>query len=80
LYDTFGEQGGFGLVDTLSSFALFDDDPARINTLMSQLQKVTPELMHKTAQEYLRPTNRTILVVEPKSPPAAKQPATAPQP
>jgi zinc protease len=79
LYDTFGQQGGFGLVDTLSSFALFDDDPARINTLMSELQKVTPELMQKTAQEYLRPTNRTILILEPKAPQPAAQPADAPK-
>ena len=26
--------------------------------------KVTPELMLETAKEYLRPTNRTILVLE----------------
>jgi zinc protease len=71
LYDTFGQQGGFGLVDLLASFALFDDNPARVNTLVSQLEKVTPELLQKTAQEYLRPTNRTILVVEPKAQAAA---------
>jgi zinc protease len=58
---------------------LFDDDPARINTLMSELQKVTPELMQKTAQEYLRPTNRTILILEPKAPQPAAQPADAPK-
>jgi zinc protease len=80
LYDTFGQQGGFGLVDILSSFALFDDNPARVNTLMSQLEKVTPELMQKTAQEYLRPTNRTVLVVEPKPQQPAAQPAAAPKP
>jgi predicted Zn-dependent peptidase len=28
---------------------------------------VTPELIQKTAREYLRPTNRTILTIEPKS-------------
>jgi zinc protease len=71
LYDTFGQQGGFGLVDILASFALFDDNPARVNTLVSQLEKVTPELLQKTAQEYLRPTNRTVLVVEPKTQAAA---------
>ena len=67
LYDTFGQQGGFGLVDILASLALFDDNPARVNTLVSQLGKVTPELLQRTAQEYLRPTNRTVLVVEPKT-------------
>jgi len=67
LYDTFGQQGGFGLVDILASFALFDDNPARVNTLAGELEKVTPELLQKTAAEYLRPTNRTVLVVEPKA-------------
>ena len=71
LYDTFGQQGGFGLVDILASFALFDDNPARVNTLVAQLEKVTPELLQKTAQEYLRPTNRTVLVVELKPADAA---------
>ncbi len=65
MYDTFGQQGGFGLVDILASFALFDDNPGRVNTLAGELEKVTPELLQKTAQEYLRPTNRTVLVVEP---------------
>ena len=67
LYDTFGQQGGFGLVDILASLALFDDNPGRVNTLAGELEKVTPELLQKTAAEYLRPTNRTVLVVEPKA-------------
>jgi zinc protease len=71
LYDIFPQQGGFGLMDILASFALFDDNPARVNTLVSQLEKVTPELLQKTAQEYLRPTNRTVLVIEPKTQAAA---------
>ena len=49
MYDTFGQQGGFGLVDILASFALFDDNPGRVNTLAGELQKVTPELLQKTA-------------------------------
>jgi len=59
LYDNLGEIGGLGVVDLLASFALFDDDPARINTLESHFDAVTPELLQKTAQEYLRPGNRT---------------------
>jgi zinc protease len=58
---------GFGAADLMASFALFDNDPARINGLEGELMKVTPELIQKTAQEYLRPTNRTILVVKTKS-------------
>ncbi len=65
LYDTMTQFGGFGLMDLLSSFALFDDDPARINSLVPQFDQVTPELIQKTAQEYLRPTNRTVVIVQP---------------
>ena len=67
LYDNMGGFFGFGRADLLASFALFDDNPARINALEQELLKVTPELILKTAQEYLRPTNRTVLMVEPKS-------------
>ena len=78
LYDAFGTQGGFGLMDILASFALFDDNPGKVNTLATELGKVTPELLQKTAAEYLRPENRTVLVVEPKV--AAAEPATGAKP
>lgn len=67
LYDNVGGFFGFGRADLLASLALFDDNPARINSLESEFKKITPELMLKTAQEYLRPANRTVLVLEPKS-------------
>ena len=73
LYNTLGGNGGIGLADLLCSFALFDDNPARVNTLESEFRKVTPELIQKTAQEYLRPGNRTVLIDEPKA--AASDPA-----
>jgi len=41
-------------------------DPAAINRIESEFAKVTPELILKTAQEYLRSTNRTVLTVEPR--------------
>ncbi len=66
LYDKMEQFGGFGKADLLASFALFDDDPGRINRLEAEFAKVTPEQMQKVAQEYLRPTNRTVLVIEPK--------------
>jgi zinc protease len=56
---------GFGRADLLASFAMFDDDPARINRIEEEFAAVTPELIQRTVQEYLRPTNRTILLVEP---------------
>jgi predicted Zn-dependent peptidase len=75
LYDTIGGQGGFGLVDLLASFALFDDNPARVNSLVSEFEKVTPALVQKTAQEYLRPGNRTVIVLNPQAQPPAAAPA-----
>ncbi|MBW3566440.1 MAG: insulinase family protein [Proteobacteria bacterium] len=72
LYDTLGGFYGFGRADLLASFALFDDNPARINELEDAFRKVTPELIQKTAEEYLRPTNRTVLkLVKDKSSAAA---------
>jgi predicted Zn-dependent peptidase len=75
LYDTIGGQGGFGLVDLLASFALFDDNPARVNSLVAEFGKVTPALVQKTAQEYLRPGNRTVIVLNPQTQPPAAAPA-----
>jgi zinc protease len=67
LYDKIERLGGFGRADLLACFALFDDDPARINRLEAEFRKVTPALLRKTAEEYLRPANRTVLVIEPKA-------------
>lgn len=66
LYDNLSQLYGFGTADLLASFALFDDDPARINTLEDEFRKLTPEVIRRTVEEYLRPTNRTILIVDPK--------------
>ncbi len=64
LYSNVGNS--FGTADMLASFALFDDDPSRINKLEGEFKKITPDLIKKTAAEYLRATNRTILIVDPK--------------
>ena len=77
LYDTVGQFNGFGLVDLLASFALFDDDPGRVNSLVPEYQKVTPALIQKTAQEYLRPENRTVLLIQPQQQASAAPAAPA---
>jgi predicted Zn-dependent peptidase len=61
-----GQEGffGFGTANLLASFALFDDDPGKINRIEDEFRKITPEAIQKAAQEWLRPTNRTILTVE----------------
>jgi predicted Zn-dependent peptidase len=65
LYDAVDGFFGFGRADLLASFALFDDDPGRINQLEEQFAAVTPELIQRTAEEYLRAGNRTLLFVDP---------------
>jgi predicted Zn-dependent peptidase len=42
LYDLAGSSTRFGLVDLLACFALFDDDPARINRLEAEFRSVRP--------------------------------------
>lgn len=68
LYDDIGGFFGIGKLNLLACFALFDDDPSLINTIEDNFKKVTPELIKKTVKEYFRPTNRTILIVDPKAP------------
>lgn len=65
LYDELGGTFGLGRADLLATFALFDDNPSRINQLEEEFKKVTPQLMNQTVEEYLRKSNRTILVVNP---------------
>ena len=65
LYDDLGGFFGVGRADLLCSFALFDDDPYRINSIEGEFKKITPEVMNKTIKEYLRSSNRTILTVNP---------------
>jgi zinc protease len=74
LYDVAGSPTRFGLVDLLACFALFDEDPARINRLESEFRKVTPQLLRETARKYLAATNRTQLALN-----VAHKPAEAKQ-
>jgi zinc protease len=70
LYETLSQFGGFGRADLMASYALFDDDPHKIDALEAEFHKVTPELVERTAREHLRKTNRTVLLIEPGCPEA----------
>jgi predicted Zn-dependent peptidase len=50
---------GFGRANLLAAFALFDDDPGKINTILQELEKVTPADVRAAAGKYLAPANRT---------------------
>ena len=56
---------GFGRADLLATHALFDGDAAAVNRIEPSLLAVTPELIQRTAQEWLRPTNRTVVALQP---------------
>lgn len=60
-YEQVSATFGFGRADLLASLALFDNNPGLINEFEKGMQRVTPELIQKTAQEYLRSSNRTTL-------------------
>jgi predicted Zn-dependent peptidase len=71
LYDLAGSSTRFGLLDLLACFALFDDDPARINRLEADFRAIQPELISEVARKYLAPAQRTVQIVEPGRAPAA---------
>lgn len=77
LYDTLGDGNRIGLVDALATYALFDDEPSKVNTLLDGFDDVTPELIQETAKQYLRPTNRSVIELVPGS---AQQTAEATEP
>ena len=53
-----------GRANLLGTYALFFDAPERVNEVPEGLHAVTPELIQRTAQEYLRTSNRTVLIAE----------------
>ncbi len=62
-YDTLTQFGGVGRADLLACFALFDDKPSAINEIEANFRKVTPALIQQTAKDYLRKTNRTVVIL-----------------
>jgi predicted Zn-dependent peptidase len=65
LYNLADPATRFGLVDLLAVGAMWENDPDWVNGLEAGFERVTPELILATAKEYLRPTNRSILIIEP---------------
>jgi predicted Zn-dependent peptidase len=65
-------EGGFmplfGRTNLLAAFALFDDDPGRINTILGELEKVTVEDVKAAAAKWLVPANRTSIDSRPAAP------------
>jgi predicted Zn-dependent peptidase len=54
-----GMMPRFGRANLLGVFALFDDDPGRINTILDEVEKVTVDDVKAAAARWLVPANRT---------------------
>jgi predicted Zn-dependent peptidase len=69
-------EGGFmprfGRANLLAAFALFDDDPRRINTILDELDKVTIDDVKAAAGRWFVPTNRTSIDSRPAAKPTAQ--------
>ena len=72
LYNLADPSTRFGLIDLLAVGAMWENDPQWVNRLEGGFDKVTPALILSTAKEYLRPTNRSVLVIQPAAKTAAK--------
>jgi zinc protease len=68
-------EGGFmprfGRANLLAAFALFDDDPSRINTILDELDKVTVADVKAAAGRWFVTTNRTSIDSRPVGKPTA---------
>jgi len=66
-YDSMGGSAypGFGRADLLASFAMIDGDANQINEVDAKFSAVTPEQVHRVANEYLRPDRRVVLTINP---------------
>jgi zinc protease len=51
----------------LGQYALFWNDPNRINTYLDRLEKVTAADVQRVAKQYLTQTNRTVVITRPKA-------------
>jgi predicted Zn-dependent peptidase len=60
---------GFGKANLLAAFTLFDNDPNRINTILQELENVTPSDVQAAAARWLVPANRTSIDRRPAAAP-----------
>jgi len=69
-------EGGFmprfGRANLLAAFALFDNDPNRVNTILDELDKVTVADVKVAAEKWFVPSNRTSIDSRPIAKPTAE--------
>ncbi|KIC90627.1 hypothetical protein HY58_11845 [Flavihumibacter sp. ZG627] len=62
------EKNGLAVSEMLACFALFDDDPARYNSIEPSFNKVDHSMIMQTVANWMKTSNRTVLVLTPKNP------------
>jgi predicted Zn-dependent peptidase len=62
----------FGRANLLAAFALFDNDPGRINTILEELDKVTVDDVKAAAGRWLVRSNQTSIDSRPAGKPTAE--------
>jgi predicted Zn-dependent peptidase len=67
-----GMMPRFGRANLLAVFALFDDDPKQVNTILDELEKVTVEDVKAAANRWFVPSNRTSIDSRPAVKPTAQ--------
>ena len=55
---------GLGRALLLGTSALFWNDPGRVTRIEREIEAVTPAMIRRVAEEYLRTTNRTVFAVD----------------
>jgi predicted Zn-dependent peptidase len=68
-----GMMPRFGRANLLGAFALFDNDPSRINTILDELDKVTVADVKAAAERWFIPGNRTTIDSRPAATTAAQK-------
>ncbi len=58
-------QTTLGRANALSQYAVFYNDPGRINTELTRLQAVTADDVRRVARKYLTSANRVVVIVQP---------------
>ena len=67
-----GAMPRFGRANLLAAFALFDDDPGRINTILEELEKVTVDDVKAAAGRWLVTSNQTSIDSRPVTKPTTQ--------
>jgi predicted Zn-dependent peptidase len=58
-------QTALGKANALSQYAVFFNDPDRINTNLDHIQAVTAADVQRVARKYLTKNNRVVVIVQP---------------